>query len=145
MADLVLETLLAKFRAMETNEDAAPIIGDDDAMKVLSSWSKVDQAWRKPRGKAPVFAHDNHGLVWAWIRSGWTCDIEAVAAGAGVSERVAVEKLAILIGNRLIYPDGSTARGARIALQVWLAAKLGLKSKPAKAKRSGDDDLDDAN
>lgn len=143
-----LEDALAVFRAMETNEDAIPILGNEDAMRVLSSWTKTDQVWSKPRRKLPELTHANHSRVWQWIVSGWTIDVNEVARGANVSPRVAAQQLEVLTTNRLIYPDGSMSKGARAALNIYVAQKLGIKQKPRQQptpKAGGNTDKGETN
>lgn len=123
------EDVLSMFRGMEQNEDAIPILDDDDAMKCLAAWAKTDQAWRRPKRDCPAMSVDNHAAVWRWVLAGWTLDVEGVAKAAGISERTAQYKLDVLTCNRLIYPDGSMAKGARLALNIYVAKKLGIKQK----------------
>ncbi len=135
MSNFRLEDVLAVFRALEANEDAIPILGNDDAMKVLAAWMKTDQAWQKPRRKQPVITATNHNLAWQWVVSGWTLDVDGVARGANVSPRVAAYQLEVLVSNRLIYPDGSISKGARAAMSIHVAQKLGIKQqKPRQPK-----------
>ncbi len=143
-----LEDLIAAFRALEANEDAIPILGDEDAMRCLAAWSKTDQTWTKPRGRVPTIRPGNHADVWAWIVRGWSFDYTNIATGAGLSLRIAHEKVRMLSTNRLIYPDGSMSKAARTALNIHVAEKLGIKQqapgrKPAPKKR--DDEGDDTN
>ncbi len=135
-----LEDVIAPFRAMESNEDAIPILGDEDAMKCLAAWAKTDQLWRKPKKRAPVLKHNNHAAVWSWVDSGWHHDIGLVAVAAGLSQRIAAEKIAMLVVNRLIYPDGSMSKAARTSLNIYVAEKLGIKSKPATKPRRDDNE-----
>ncbi len=85
------------------------------------------------------------GALWDWIVAGW--DVEAMAhrvsRTSGVPADVTHAKLEILIGNRLIYPDGSLAKGAKAALNVITARKLGIKQIHAASlaqPRKKDDD-----
>lgn len=72
--------------------------------------------------------------LWDWVVAGW--DLEAVtqrvSRAAGVPVDVAHQKIEMLVGNRLIYPDGSMAKGARSALNVDIARKLGIKQQLPK-------------
>ncbi len=142
-----LEDVLSVFRVLESTEDAIPILGDEDAMKCLAAWSKTDQAWTKPRRKVPAVAHNRHAELWQWIIMGWSIDFVAIGAGSGLSQRVVHEKMEMLSRNRLIYPDGSTSKAARTALNIYVADMLGIKSKPkqAAAKKQNDDDEDSRN
>lgn len=125
-----LETYLAVFRGLEANEDGLVILGDEDACKVLVAWQKTDQLWRHPRSPAPEATHGRMEALWTWIVSGWEIDDAKVARLAGVPFSVTHAKLEMLIGNRLIYPDGSMSGAARKVLTVFMAKKLGFKLSP---------------
>lgn len=145
-----LSMLLAMFQSVEVNEDAIPVLGDEDAMRVLAGWTKTEQSWIRPKRKLPPFAptSTSHAIVWSWICEGWTIDVASVARAAGCTLRVATEKLDMLKTNRLIYPDGQMSKAARTALSVFVASKLtgGKKSKGGggggKKSKSGADDGD---
>jgi hypothetical protein len=147
-----LEDLLAAIRALETTSDAIVILGDDVTMKVLSAWTRVDNEWTPPETDPPPVVAGRMARVWAWIRAGWTFDVDEVARLAGVSRTVAWRKLDTLQGARLIYPDGSVAKGAQVALATYVAKKVGAKLDPnrsaarSRAERADrDDKKDDTN
>lgn len=135
MIDDITE-LLSTFRALEANEDAITVLGDEDAMKVLSAWSKTDQRWQAPKKKRPQITPTNHAEMWRWIVQGWTIDEEAIAVGSGLSANVVHTKMRMLIAARLVYPDGQMSKAARAALQVFVAQKLGIKSKRQPQQQS---------
>lgn len=142
-----LESVLAPFRGLEQNTDAVVVLGDEQAMRVLVAWQKLDNKWSPPTARAPVVSAGAMGRLWKWVVAGW--DIGGVerdiARLAGVPRHIAHEKLEMLVGNRLIYPDGSMASGARSALAIHTAKKLGIKqqppAKPAAAPKTPNDDL----
>lgn len=143
MIDFRLEDVLAPFRALEANEDAIPILGDEAALKCLAAWSKTDHRWVKPKTRPPRFTHGNHAVVWEWMVGGWRLDLAGVAKRAGLSERTVHEKMAMLVGNRLMYPDGSMSKAAKTALNIYVAGKLGIKQTKPKAQSTAkavDDD-----
>lgn len=137
MRGLELHDLLRTFVAVESNEDAIPVLGDEDAMKVLAAWRKTDQQWRAPKSKMPVVTASNHAAVWRWIVSGWTIDEASVAKGAGLSPRIVHEKLDVLVASRLIYPDGQISQAAHTAIKLHIANKLGIKAKRSKEPKEG--------
>lgn len=143
MVKFRLEDVLAVFRALEANEDAIPILGNEDAMRVLAAWTKSDQHWRKPRRAMPELTATNHGLVWAWITSGWSFEYDPLARAANVSARIAAQQLDVLMANRLIYPDGSMSKGARAAMNLYIAAKLGIKQKSRRSPTPKTEEKDD--
>ncbi len=132
-----LMDLLNVFRNLEEDNDSITVLGDDEAMRVLQAWRKTDQRWSRPRHKPPAVSAGNHAAVWSWIRDGWTIDELAISRGAGLSVRVVHEKLEMLLAARLIYPDGQISKGARTALQLHVAQKLGIKPKRRKEPAAG--------
>jgi len=133
MKGLDLHDIINTFRAMETNEDAIPVLGDEDAMRVLAAWRKTDQSWSKPRTKMPAMSPSNHGKVWRWLCSGWALGVAEVAEACGLSVRSTHEKLRMLQALRLIYPDGQISKPAQTALQLHVASKLkGLPKRQSK-------------
>jgi len=119
--------VIGVFRSLEQNDDALVVLGDDDAMRVAVAWSHTDQDWTRPTTAQPKTAHGRIGRLWSWLVSGWTIDAREVARLAGVPRSVAHMKLEMLIGNRLIYPDGEMSGGLRKVLAVHTAKKLGLR------------------
>lgn len=143
----VLEEVVAVFRAREGSEDAIVVIGDEPAMRVLAAWRNVDQSWTKPDGAPPEAIEGKLGRLWGWIVSGWDLDARRIARLAGMPTARVHEKLEILVGNRLIYPDGSMSKAARAALLGFTAKQLGIKrgmpkaegERPEKTKPKTDD------
>jgi hypothetical protein len=146
-----LAKLLATFRGVETQETSLVILGDDEAVKVLIAWSNVDNEWTQPETRVPDATVGKLGKLWSWILSGWDVDTRKVSRLAGVTEAIAHVKLEILMGNRLIYPDGQMSKGARTALMAHTAIKLGIKQKaatppmPKKKEKEDDDDESKSN
>jgi hypothetical protein len=145
--DFRLEDVIGVFRALEESDDAIVVLGDEQAMKVLVAWSHTDQEWERPSTPVPPTTHGKLGKLWAWVVSGWDVDEQAIARLAGVPRSVAHEKLAVLIGNRLVYPDGTIAKGGRQALGVYTARKLGIKqrSRPEPPRAPNKDDGNQGN
>lgn len=136
-----IEDVLTPFRGLEQNQDAVVVLGDENAMKVLVAWTHVDNVWTKPSKPAPAIVSGKMSKLWQWVVSGWDTDVmmRDIARAAGLPVAIVHDKLNVLIGNRLIYPDGTMAAGARAALSVHTAKKLGIKqSMPKPPAESGD-------
>jgi hypothetical protein len=127
--------LIAAFQAAEQNEAAAVLLDDKDgfdapALRVLAAWGTRSHRWTSPPRRCP----DNGRATpaaYAWLVSGLEVDYHAVAEAAGVSLAVARAKVRVLLGNRLVYPDGSLARIARATLQASIAKRI-RKLQPKK-------------
>jgi hypothetical protein len=132
-----MEDILAAFRSLEKPSDAIVIIGDRDAIRVLSAWTRVDNLWTAPGGPVPAVRHGRMGQAWRWVCAGWTVDVDEVARLAGVPRSIAHAKLEVLRGNRLIFPDGSMSKGAELALAAYTGKVLGPKVLGLKQKDDG--------
>lgn len=120
--------LLAAFRALEAIEHVAVLMVDEDswdaeAMRVLSAFQHLDHRWEPPSPKAPDGGRPT-ARAWNWLCSGWALNLGELASAANVSEGTARAKLAILRGNRLVYPDGGIAKAAQAALRSHVRARL---------------------
>lgn len=135
---LELTKLIDSFRALESNVDSIPVLGDGEAMRVLVAWSKSRQTWSRPTGKVPTLTATNHAEVWAWVCRGWEVNYVEIARGAGLAVRTASEKMHMLMHNRLCYPDASISRAARTALDVFVAKQLKVKPR-SKQGEEGED------
>lgn len=146
------DTLLKIFRDKESAAQIAVLAVEDgfeiDAMRVLSAWPNTPHVWIQPKEPCP---EAYSAEAWSWLVSGWSIDINAVAEAAGVSFNVARKKIDVLVGNRIIYPDGSMAKFATAALTSHVASRLTSgkrkeepkpKAKEAKAKARDDEDED---
>lgn len=111
---------------------------DAETMRVLAAWQHQRQHWTSPSRPCPDDGRPTAD-AWSWLVSGWDIDVTGVAAAAGVSRMIAREKLDVLIGNHLIYPDGGMARAALSALKTHVAQRIGAgkkKKPPAPAAPS---------
>lgn len=118
-----------KWFAGDPADNGVVVIGDDDATRVLIAFRNTEHAWRMPKKLPPG---ENSSLVakWKWLTSTWRFDVESIAKATALAEETVEIKLDVLLQNRLIYPDGSIARGALTALQANAHMKLG--GKPAR-------------
>ena len=123
--------LLAAFRAAEQIEDIAVLTDaegfDSEIMRVLSAWRHTDNVWVEPKKPCPDPGMPT-AASWRWLVAGWTIDERAVARAADVTESTARVKLDVLIGNRLIYPDGGMAKAALAALKSHVGKRV--RGKP---------------
>lgn len=131
-----LDELLKPFKNDPSTNDAAAalVLGDDEAVRVLAAFRNVEHRWRRSKKKQP---EEGASLIarWLWLTDNWSLDVEGIAKAAGLSEDVADGKVDMLLANRLIYPDGTIAYGAVIALQMHTQVKLGIKPKPKKQEQ----------
>lgn len=129
------ESLISAFRAAESIEDVASLAVeegfDPEAMRVLAAWRHSDHLWFLPKTPCPDPSMPT-ARAWAWLVSGWSIDVRAIARAADVSESCARQKFELLLGNHLIYPDGSMSKPAQAALRAHVAKRVrgSAKRKP---------------
>ncbi len=133
--------LIDAFRALEKTTDVGALMVEDgfDAitMRVFAAWEKTVQRWNRPHDLCPEGGAYPTAAAWTWLIEGWTIDYAAIAEGACVSREVARERMAALIRNRLVYPDGSASKHATQALQATVASRL-VKAGAKKNKKKDD-------
>ncbi len=126
------EALIAAFRATETPEQLGVMVAadgfDPEIVRVLAAFMSADVDWSEPPMRCPDGGRPT-ARAWAWTWSGCRVDYMAIATAAGLSRLAAREKLAALIGARLIYADGSISKHAQAALQSAIAKNARRKKK----------------
>jgi hypothetical protein len=131
--------LLAAFRALSHATDIAVLMIEDgfDALlvRVLSAFEKSQSSWSRPKKPMPDNGRPTPA-AWAWLVSGWHFDYEGIALGANISRESARDRIAALVQNRLIFPDGTMSVDARKALVA--AVKARLKAEAGGRKKSKD-------
>lgn len=107
---------------------------DAATMRVLAAWPQVEIGWDSPDRKCPGDGSPTPA-AWRWLCDGIEFDVGELAAVAGVERAVARDKTEMLLGNRLVFPDGSIAKPARASLQRHAREALGLKPPKAPANK----------
>ena len=129
--------LLAAFREVadkEVESIACLLIEeafDAETMRVLAAWGQTEVGWRAPKDPCPDDGKPTPA-AWRWLTSGLEVDYDALAEASGTTRRVARAKAAMLLGNHLVFPDGSVSTPARGALQSHARRALGIKAKEKK-------------
>lgn len=130
-------SLIDAFRAIEAVEQLGVLIAEDgfdqETLHVLSSFLHCEHTWREPSRKCPDNGRPT-AAAYAWLMSGLTLDYVAIAEAAGVSRQAASARMAMLIGNRLVYPDGQIHKLARAALQGAIAKRARAGQRKGKDK-----------
>lgn len=130
--------LIAAFQAGEQNEVATVLLDEEDgfdvsALRVLAAWTTMDHRWTEPDRPCPDGGRPT-ARAYAWLMSGLSVDYTAIADAAGTSRATARAKMSVLLGSRLVYPDGQIAKVAKACLQASLAKRIRkLQPKPPAA------------
>lgn len=136
--------LVEAFRAVADKdvESVACLLLDDgfcaETMRVLAAWRQLDLRWTAPRAPCPDSGYPS-SAAWRWLVAGLDVDYDEVAAVSNVSRSVARGRVATLLGNRLVLPDGSISKMARAAIQEHARGALGLTKKRKEPKVAGGD------
>lgn len=121
-------------------EQASILVVDDGfdaaAIRVLAAWAHTDHRWVTPARPCPDGGRPTP-RSYKWLMDGVKVDYDALADAAGVTRSVARQKVAMLLGARLVYPDGKVATAGKLAMQAAIAERAPKSRAPAD-KGAGD-------
>jgi len=130
MNDLFAERL-ERFKANEKPEVVLLVADDPQKIRLLVAWTNTAVSHTESKID---FNDEQENAIWQWLWENVSFDSEELRTKSAVSNMGFDKQLQFLIGNRLIYPDGTI----HSFVQRYLREKV-LKlfdSKPAKtAKR----------
>lgn len=129
--DLYLEKL-AWFKQNERPEAILLIANEPERIKIVITWTNQDVSRSE---KLTELSGKSEKEVWAWLwentQFSWTELKEKI--GIPLSESVLEGKMRPLIGNRLLYPDGTVNSFVQRYLREQVLKLFGAKPKrPAK-------------
>lgn len=113
MAHLSFVEAVEAFRKVETNESAALVLRDRALQSVIACWPNVSR--RLPEGRS-----DFSGLALDELWSLTDFDERDVVDLSGIGCGLALAAFRRAKGNRLIYPDGSVHKVAKVILQKMI-------------------------
>lgn len=121
---------LAWFKQTERPEAVLVVADDPGRIKIILAWTNMDtRRLEKPtqlRGES-----DNDSWRWLWQNTWYSLADLMEKAGISVSESVLEGRMKPLIGNRVLYPDGTI----NSFVQRYLREKV-VKLFEAKPKRT---------
>lgn len=118
---------LAHFKENEKPEVVLLIADDLDLIKIVVAWTNITVT--RAEELSPVRA-DSESEVWEWLWKNATYSREELAGKSALSEYGFDKKMRPLIGNRVLYPDGTV----NSFVQRYLRDRV-LKLFEAKPKR----------
>jgi hypothetical protein len=129
-------TFADKLNWFKQNEqpEAVLIIADNtDLIKIVSGWSNLEV---EITDNLPELVGNSENTVWNWLWKNSRFSLTELKAktGAPYSESVLKQKLKPLIGNRILYPDGTVNSFVQRYLRSEVV-KL-FETKPKKTTRS---------
>lgn len=128
MSDELYAEKLAHFKENERPEVVLLIADDLDLIKIIVAWTNTTVV---PSEKLSPLRGDSESEVWQWLWKNAVYSREELAAKSALTEYGFEKKMAPLIGNRLLYPDGTV----NSFVQRYLRDRV-LKLFEAKPKRA---------
>ncbi len=120
-------------RLQQLKQDESPeavlfVADDSELMKIVVAWTTLDV---RPAQKLtdPPDEPDRKGWDWLWENADYS--VEDLAEKSGLTARLVERKLRPLIGNRVLYPDGTV----NSFVQRYLRERV-LKLFDAKLRKS---------
>lgn len=96
--------VLASFKQDEKPEVVLSIVGDSTATKILVAWTNAQV--RQQRSPFRLRGQSQNSR-WNWLWNNVSFSLKEIATRSGVPLAEARAKITELIGNRVIYPDGT--------------------------------------
>jgi hypothetical protein len=133
--DLFVEKL-TWFKQNEKPETVLVIAGDQELIKIIVAWSNLEV---KPTDEMTKLKGDSENEVWGWLWKNTEFSLTELKAKTGVpcSESVLEQKMKLLTGNRILYPDGTVNSFVQRYLRGEVAKLFEVKTKKStKAPRN---------
>lgn len=113
------EEILEEFKKNESVEDVLPVMDNLSLQKILIAWSKISISRLPIKKAAPSIPNE----LWRWLWDQIEFKQDEITEITGIKFDLS-KLLKILIGNRIIYPDGSISSFASKILKSILKTKL---------------------
>jgi len=120
---------LAYFKENEKPEVVLLIADDPQLIKIIVAWTNITVTRAQ---KLSSLRDDDEGVVWEWLWRNAVYSREDLIAKSGALEFGFENKMLPLIGNRILYPDGTV----NSFVQRYLRDRV-LKLFETKSKRAG--------
>jgi hypothetical protein len=130
MSEVIFAEKLAYFKQNEKPEVVLLIADNLELIKIIVTWTVLDV---RRAEKLTVALGDSEKEVWEWLWQNTTYSLDELKEKAGISLMgyVLENKMRPLIGNRILYPDGTV----NSYVQRYLKERV-VKLFEAKPKRS---------
>jgi hypothetical protein len=136
----VSETLYTEklnwFKQNEKPEAVLMIANNPELIKIIVAWTNLKV---KTADKVPELIGESENEVWDWIWRNSIFSLTELKTNTGVpySESVLEQKMKPLVGNRILYPDGTVNSFVQRYLRSEIAKLFEARTKkPAKSAKS---------
>ncbi len=136
MSENLFTEKLAWFKQNEKPEAVLMIANNPELIRIIIAWSNLEV---KPIEKRTTLSGNSENEVWGWLWENTEFSLTELKEKTGVSytESVLEQKMKPLIGNRVLYPDGTVNSFAQRYLRSEVARLFEAKSrKNVKSARS---------
>ena len=135
MSQTLLIEKLSWFKQNEKPEAVLMIADNPELIKIIIAWSNIEV---KLTDKISGLAGDSENDLWEWLWENAKFSLTELKPNTGVaySESVLEQKTKLLIGNRILYPDGSINSFVQRYLRGEVAKLFELK--PKKTRKTGE-------
>ncbi len=131
MGDDLFTQRLQRFKQNENPEAGLLVADEPELTKIVVAWTSLDV---RPVVKPSRFQGESERGVWDWLWANAHYSIDDLAQRSSLTAPLVKRKLRPLIGNRVLYPDGTV----NSFVQRYLRERV-LKlfdTKPRKTARS---------
>ncbi|MBN1600166.1 MAG: hypothetical protein JW915_01090 [Chitinispirillaceae bacterium] len=124
------------FKQNEKPETLLMIADNPELIKIVIAWSNCQV---KPAVQLTVLSCNSENEIWDWLWENTRFSLTKLKVTIGVpySESVLEQKLKPLIGNRILYPDGTVNSFVQRYLRSEVARLFEIKSRKAIKKTPG--------
>jgi hypothetical protein len=127
--DLYAEKL-AWLKRNERPEAVLVIADDPEFTKIVVAWTSLDV---RPVDKPKRHPGESERKIWDWLWANARYSLDDLAERTGLTARLVERKLKPLIGNRVLYPDGTVNSFVQRYLRERVLRLFDAKRrKPAK-------------
>ena len=130
MSEAIFMEKLDLFKQNEKPEAVLVVADNPDLIKIVIAWTNLDV---KPVGKLAALHGDSESETWEWLWQNTRYSLAELKEKADISvaDYVLEKKIKPLIGNRILYPDGTI----NSYVQRYLKERV-IKLFVAKPKKS---------
>ena len=124
---------MAWFKQNEKPETVLVIADNHELIKIIVAWSNLEV---NRADKLPSIAGNSENEIWEWLWKNSRFSLTELKAktGAPYAESVLEQRMKLLIGNRILYPDGTVNSFVQRYLRGEVAQLF--EAKPKKTRKS---------
>ena len=120
---------LDEFKEKEEAEAVLFVAGNAHLTRIVVGWTNTRVSRAKRLSK---YVYSNDEAVWEWLWDNARYSLDELVVKSGVDRKPLEGKLATLIANRVLYPDGTV----NAFVQRYLRSKV-LKLLNVNARKAG--------